>query len=67
MSWRDVRVLILRTIGKYLGLTIDNRWMFREHFRQVLLKAAALGRVMLNLREPGERRRRIYPGVVHSS
>lgn len=53
---------------KYLGLTLDSRWTFREHFRRLLSKArkmeAAISRLTANIGGPGERRRKIYASVV---
>ncbi|XP_011688863.1 PREDICTED: uncharacterized protein LOC105450628 [Wasmannia auropunctata] len=55
---------------KYLGLTIDQKWSFVDHFAEILPKAEraamAVVRLMPNMRGPGERRRRLYAGVVHS-
>ena len=49
---------------KYLGLVLDSRWFFREHFHRLFPKAlkmaAALGRLMTNTGGPEECRRRVY-------
>ncbi|XP_011688212.1 PREDICTED: uncharacterized protein LOC105450178 [Wasmannia auropunctata] len=56
---------------KYLGLVIDPGWTFDTHFRELLPRvekmAMAIVRLMPNLRGPGERRRRLYAGVIHSA
>lgn len=53
---------------KYLGIMIDNRLNFKEHFNYVITKtskvASALGRLMPNLRGPGENKRWLYYNVV---
>lgn len=55
---------------KYLGLVVDNKWNFKEHFRVLLPKvekmAAALSRLMPNVRGPSKQRRRLYAEVIHS-
>lgn len=55
---------------KYLGLHLNSRWTFGEHFRRVsprVEKAAmALGRLLPNLGGPSEIVRRLYAGTVHS-
>lgn len=55
---------------KYLGIYIDSRWSFTDHFAYVETKVAkvtrALGRLMPNLRGPGERKRQLFAGVVKS-
>ncbi|XP_018373067.1 PREDICTED: uncharacterized protein LOC108767600 [Trachymyrmex cornetzi] len=52
------------------SITLDTKWMFKEHFRVILTKAeriiVALSRLMPNLRGPGEKRRSLYAGVVIS-
>ncbi|XP_018311666.1 uncharacterized protein [Mycetomoellerius zeteki] len=64
----DANVPIGSTV-KYLGLTLNSRWTFREHFRRLLPKAkkmaAAISR-LTNIGGPGERRRRMYASVVMS-
>lgn len=60
----------MRPTIKYLGIVLDTKWNFKEHFRSLLPRVertiAALGRIMPNLRGPGERRRRLYAEVIHS-
>ncbi|XP_011066276.1 PREDICTED: uncharacterized protein LOC105153245 [Acromyrmex echinatior] len=55
---------------KYLGLTLDSRWTFQDHFRLLLPKAwdmaMALARLTTNIGGPGERRRCLYATVVMS-
>ncbi|XP_039761835.1 uncharacterized protein LOC120634993 [Pararge aegeria] len=55
---------------KYLGLVLDSRWTFEEHFRRLLPKlvgaAGALSRLLPNLGGPSSRCRRLYTGVVRS-
>ncbi|KMQ91066.1 reverse transcriptase [Lasius niger] len=55
---------------KYLGIYIDSRWSFTDHFAYVESKVAkvtrALGRLMSNLRGPGEKKRQLFAGVVQS-
>lgn len=55
---------------KYLGLYLDSRWNFREHFRRLAPKligtASALGRLLPNVGGPNLTCRRLYTGVVRS-
>lgn len=55
---------------KYLGLILDGRWSFHQHFRCLAPKlmgaAAALGRLLPNLGGPSASVRRLYTGVVRS-
>jgi hypothetical protein len=55
---------------KYLGLVLDGRWKFEEHFRRLaprlVAAAGALGRILPNLGGPGVACRRLYTGVVRS-
>lgn len=55
---------------KYLGLHIDSRWTFGEHFRQIIPRvekaAMALSRLLPNLGGPRESVRRLYAGTVHA-
>lgn len=55
---------------KYLGLVLDSRWNFKEHFRRLAPKligtASALGRLLPNTGGPGVTCRRLYTGVVRS-
>lgn len=58
------------TALKYLGLLLDSRWRFREHFEslapRVSRAAAALSRLLPNLGGPSAGVRRLYATVVHS-
>jgi len=55
---------------KYLGVYIDKDWSLRDHFKYIESKAdrviRALGRLMLILRGPDEKRRRLFANVVYS-
>lgn len=56
---------------KYLGVVLDSRLYFGDHFSYVAAKASkvarALGRLMPNLRGPSENKRRLYANVVISA
>ena len=60
----------VRSEMKYLGLVLDSRWSFREHFARLgprlIAAAAALRRLLPNIGGPGEGNRRLYLGVVRS-
>ncbi|XP_047533402.1 uncharacterized protein LOC125068343 [Vanessa atalanta] len=55
---------------KYLGLILDGRWSFGQHFvhlgPRLINAAAALGRLLPNVGGPGSLCRRLYSGVVRS-
>lgn len=55
---------------KYLGLVLDSRWNFVEHFRRLAPKlmaaATALSRLLPNLGGPNASCRRLYMGIVRS-
>ncbi|XP_064073441.1 uncharacterized protein LOC113403570 [Vanessa tameamea] len=55
---------------RYLGLILDGRWSFGQHFIQLSPKlinsAAALGRLLPNVGGPETPCRRLYAGVVRS-
>lgn len=55
---------------KYLGIYLDSRLTFEEHFARTEVKLSgvvgALCRLMPNLRGSGERKRRLYANVVSS-
>lgn len=55
---------------KYLGLVLDSRWNFKEHFKlqapKLIRSALALGRLLPNLGGPKVSCRRLYTGVVRS-
>ncbi|CAB3230287.1 unnamed protein product [Arctia plantaginis] len=60
----------VRAQMRYLGLVLDGRWLFDEHFRQLGPKlvdtASALGRLLPNLGGASVPTRRLYAGVVRS-
>ena len=64
-----VRIGVGRTM-KYLGLVLDSRWNFKEHFLRLAPRlnraAAALRRLLPNLSGPNASCRRLYAGVVRS-
>ncbi|XP_026825412.1 uncharacterized protein LOC105287771 [Ooceraea biroi] len=55
---------------KYLGLTLDRRWSFENHFVELAPRlerlAAATSRLMPNLGGPNEKARRLYAGAIRS-
>ncbi|CAK1592748.1 unnamed protein product [Parnassius mnemosyne] len=55
---------------KYLGLVLDGRWNFVEHFRRLAPKlertGAAFRRLLPNLGGPNASCRRLYAGIVRS-
>ncbi|KAJ8724789.1 hypothetical protein PYW07_015747 [Mythimna separata] len=55
---------------KYLGLVLESRWTFEEHFRRLAPKldrsGAALKRLLPNLGDPDAPCRRLYAGIVRS-
>lgn len=55
---------------KYLGVYIDGRWTFRQHFARLVPRAdkvaVSLGRLLPNLGGPDGRVRRLYCGIVHA-
>ncbi|XP_060807405.1 uncharacterized protein LOC132903354 [Amyelois transitella] len=55
---------------KYLGIILDPRWNFGEHFRQLapqlVRTASALSRLLPNIGGPGATCRRLYAGVTRS-
>jgi hypothetical protein len=78
-EWRPPPGAALRVSGemvqvrphiKYLGLILDRRWKFGEHFRQlaprVVGAASALGRLLPNVGGPSVACRRLYAGVARS-
>ncbi|KMQ84759.1 reverse transcriptase [Lasius niger] len=60
----------METHMKYLGLHLDGKWSFGEHFLQISPRveraAMALCRLLPNLGGPDESVRRLYAGTVHS-
>lgn len=76
---RDIRDISIRightnvrnqTYMKYLGLLLDERWSFKDHIMYIEDKtnkiSRALGRLMPNLRGPGEKKRRLYANTITS-
>lgn len=65
----ETRVEVQPSI-RYLGLFLDGRWNFREHFRRIAPRlmgaAAALKRLLPNLGGPRTGSRCLYLGVVRS-
>lgn len=59
-----------KTSMKYLEVILDSKMSFSEHFRYIEVKAAkvakALCRLMPNLRDPKEAKRRFYAEVLKS-
>lgn len=55
---------------KYLGIIIDSKWSFGDHFAYVEAKVAKVTRapckLMPNLRGPGKRKRQLYSKMVQS-
>lgn len=70
----EVRVgegwVMIRDTLKYLGVILDKKLTFRQHFVYAADKTkkvmSALWRIMPNLRGPGEARRQFYAKVLHS-
>lgn len=62
--------IVAKDCMKYLGIILDSRLNFKEHFRYIEKKATkvvrALSGLMPNLKEPGEHKRRLYSNVVTS-
>lgn len=60
----------LKESMKYLGVFIDSRWSFVDHFAYVTDKVSkvtrALGRLMPNLKGPREDKRNLYSKVIQS-
>ncbi|CAF4907381.1 unnamed protein product [Pieris macdunnoughi] len=65
----EVRVSVGRNM-KYLGLILDGRWKFEDHFKalgsRLVGAAGALSRLLPNIGGPDERCRRLYCGVIRS-
>jgi len=55
---------------KYLGVILDSKLNFKNHFTYINEKVGkvsrALGRLMPNLRGPMEKKRRLYAGIITS-
>jgi len=55
---------------KYLGVLLDCKLNFKQHFKYIDEKVGkvtrALGRLMPNLRGPSEKKRRLYAGIIAS-
>lgn len=60
----------IRRYMKYLGLTLDSKWEFKEHFNRLIPRLekvmGALHRLLPNLGGPNEPVRRLYGGVIRS-
>jgi len=60
----------MRTHMKYLGIILDDKLNFKQHFAHLDEKVGkvsrALGRLMPNLRGPKEKKRRLYAGIITS-
>lgn len=60
----------IKTHIKYLGLILDRKWDFREHFTRLTPRivgtASALGRLLPNIGGPKTTCRRLFAGVVRS-
>lgn len=66
----NTRVAVGESV-KYLGVILDSRLSFEQHFQYVEAKvskvARALGRLMPNLHGPGENKRRLYANTLIST
>lgn len=66
----DGKTIPVKNTLKYLGVVLDSKLKFENHFEYVENKALRiarmLGRIMPNLRGPIESKRRLYANVVHS-
>lgn len=53
---------------KYLGIIVDSKWSFREHFDYVeaVKVARALCRLMPNFKDPDESKRQLYARTIMS-
>lgn len=55
---------------RYLGLVLDSRWTFVEHFKtlapRLITAANQMGRLLPNLGGPGGRTRKLYATVLNS-
>lgn len=62
--------IVLGSHMEYLGLTLDSKWRWDEHFTRLASKIRGaincLGRLLPNLGGPKERKRRLYMAVVAS-
>lgn len=69
MSVEGIDIPILPNL-KYLGLVLDSKWTFGDHFSRMAPRVRAaihgLGRLMPNIGGPREKVRRLYMGVVGS-
>lgn len=65
----DATIAITNSI-KYLGIMLDPKWTFMNHFKYVEDKVSgvnrALSMIMPNLRGHDEKRRRLYASVTYS-
>ncbi|XP_011151470.1 uncharacterized protein LOC105190417 [Harpegnathos saltator] len=55
---------------KYLGLTLDGTWCFKEHMSRLVPRlrvvSANVGRLMPNIGGPGWKARRLHAGILNS-
>jgi hypothetical protein len=62
--------IAVKSTMRYLGIVLDSRWTFKEHFRCLAPKlvgaASALSRLLPNVGGPNASCRRLYAGVVRS-
>lgn len=62
--------IMVGTHLKYLGLVLDGRWTYREHFavtaKKARVRANALCRLLPNLGGPDGRVRKLYAGTVRA-
>lgn len=62
--------IVVKRHMKYLGVIIDHKWNFINHFKYVMDKAGrvtrALERIMPNVKGPGQNKRRLYAEVILS-
>lgn len=62
--------ITVKTSMRYLGVMVDSKWTFKDHFLYIYTKAervvGSLCRLMPNLRGPGSRKRQLYANVITS-
>lgn len=63
----DIEV-VAEKVMKYLGILLDSRLNFEDHFATVETKVSgavrSLSRLMPNLRDPGEKKRKLYANII---
>ncbi|KMQ91607.1 reverse transcriptase [Lasius niger] len=66
----DGEPIVARDSLKYFGIMLDSRMTFKTHFKYVEDKTTkivrALGKLMPNIRGPGEKKRRLFANAVMS-